>query len=60
MKDRYTDIKNKRVSQREFDRIMRAIKEQAREYPNKHSKIDLCLDWTERKYGVDDSASNKE
>jgi hypothetical protein len=61
MKDRGTEAENKRVSQREFDRIMRFIREQTREYPQAALEdIFLYLEWIETKYGVEDDASGAE
>jgi len=61
MKDRSTDAENKRVSQKEFDRIMRAIKEQTRVYPQAALEdIFLYLEWIEKKCGVENGASRGE
>jgi hypothetical protein len=59
MKDRSADAENKRVSQKEFDRIMRAIKEQTRVYPQAALE-DIFLYWIEKKYGVENGASRGE
>jgi hypothetical protein len=50
MKDRSAAAENKRVSQKEFDRIMRMIKEQTRAYPQAALEdIFLYLKWIEKK-----------
>jgi hypothetical protein len=61
MKDRSADAENKRVSQNEFDRITRAIKEQRRVYPQAALEdIFLYLEWIEKKYDVENGASRGE
>lgn len=61
MKDRGGDAENKRVSQKEFDRIVRMIKEQTRAYPQAalEDKF-LYLEWIEKKYAVGNGASRGE
>jgi len=55
------ETKHKRVTQKEFDRIMRMIREQTREYPQEALEdIFLYLDSIEKRYGVGDSALDGE
>ena len=61
MNDRGTEEENKRVSQKEFDRIMRFIREQTRAYPQAALEdIFLYLESIEKKYGVENGADGGE
>jgi hypothetical protein len=61
MEDRGADAEIKRVSQKEFDRIMRMIKEQTRAYPQAALEdIFLYLEWIEKKCFVENGASRGE
>jgi hypothetical protein len=61
MEDRRTDAENKRVSRKEFDRVMRMIKEQRRAYPQAAVEdIFLYLERIGKKYVLDNGASRGE
>jgi hypothetical protein len=53
--------KHKRVPQKEFDRIMRMLKEQTREYPQEAlEEIFLYLEMIEKRYNIEDDAAGQE
>jgi hypothetical protein len=55
-KDAKRTRKKHPVPYKEFDRLMRAIREQTRDYPQEALEdIFLALDMIEKKYGVEDS-----
>jgi len=48
------ETKHKRVPRKEYDRIMRLIREQTREYPqNALEEIFLYLEMIEKRYGIE-------
>jgi hypothetical protein len=53
--------KHKRVLQKEFDRIIRMIREETREYPQEALEdIFLHLEMIEKRYGIEDKHAGRE